>query len=328
MGLLGAIGGPARRAMVSDILPEKQRAEGYGIMRVVLNISAAIGPALGGLLATYNFMWIFIGDALSSFITAIIFIKKMPETLPKLSKKKEIPETQESEEKIVKKSGDGGYKEVFLDWRFMIFVFVSGIMSLTYMQMNSTLPVFLTDELLFSKQIYGFLLSMNAIMVVVMQFWITRRIKLFPALILMGVGNILYGIGFGMYGFIATIPLAFLAMIILTIGEMVVAPFAQTVAAKFAPEDKRGRYMAVNGMAGLFPMLFGVIGAGAIMDYLDPKIVWYLTGILSLFAATGFVFLHYVTKDHFSQMVEDENLVKDLQRDGSKEIKPESDVLP
>ena len=56
--------------------------------------------------------------------------------------------------------------------------------------------------------------------------------------------------------------------------------------------------------------------------------LWYLTGILSFFAATGYVFLHYIPKDHFSQTAEDNNPAEDLQSDSSNEITPETDVLP
>ena len=171
-----------------------------------------------------------------------------------------------------------------------------------YMNMNSTLPIFLRDDLVFDKQIYGWLLSMNAFMVVVFQFWIMRKIKGFPALIMMAIGNLFYGIGFGMYGFISTVPMVFLAMIIITIGEMVVAPFAQAIVANLAPEDKRGRYMAVFGFSNLFPMMFGVLGAGAIMDSLGTEALWYLTGILSFFAMGGYLLLHKTSKDHFAQM--------------------------
>ncbi|MHA1745397.1 MAG: MFS transporter, partial [Promethearchaeota archaeon] len=230
MGLLGSLGGPARQAMLADILPPKQRAEGFGILRVVVNLSATIGPALGGLLAVYSFKWLFLGDAISSALTAIIFVLKVPETSPNHDNTEENLNTIIEEvdpnlaeaEKAQKKSG--GYGEVFRDWKFMFFVVISMFMSFVYMNMNGTLPVFLRDNLGMDKLVYGYLISMNAFMVVVLQFWVTRKIKLRSGLVMMAVGNLLYGIGFGMYGVISTIPMVFLAMIIITIGEMIVAP--------------------------------------------------------------------------------------------------------
>ncbi|MFX1235483.1 MAG: MFS transporter, partial [Promethearchaeota archaeon] len=56
LGLIGNFGGPARQAMVSDLLPKEKRAEGFGILRVALNVSAVIGPIFGGMLATRSYM--------------------------------------------------------------------------------------------------------------------------------------------------------------------------------------------------------------------------------------------------------------------------------
>jgi len=109
MGLVGSLGGPARGAMIADVLPAEQRAEGYGILRVVINLSATIGPALGGFLATQSFMWIFLGDAISSVITALIFFFKVPETKP--TKKVEGTDVPAKPETVGQSMG--GYKDVF-----------------------------------------------------------------------------------------------------------------------------------------------------------------------------------------------------------------------
>ena len=169
------------------------------------------------------------------------------------------------------------------------------------MNMNFTLPVYLEIDLSFTTQIYGWLISMNAFMVVIFQFYITRKVKKFPALVVIAIGNLLYGIGFAMYGFISTIAFVFIAMIIITIGEMIIAPFAQAIAANFAPEDKRGRYMAVFGWSGLVPMMFGNIAFGAIMDNFNSIWVWYLCGALSLIAVGGYLILNKITKGRFTE---------------------------
>ncbi|QEE17297.1 MDR family MFS transporter [Promethearchaeum syntrophicum] len=297
MGLVGSLGGPARGAMIADVLPPEQRAEGYGILRVAINLSATIGPALGGFLLGQGFMWIFIGDAVTSAITAVIFYIKVPETKPiKKIEDTDIPAKPETVGQSM-----GGYKDVFKDWKFMFFIGISMIMTLVYMNMNFTLPVFLIDDLSFSPQIYGWLISMNAFMVVVLQFYITRKVKKFPALIVIAIGNLLYGIGFAMYGFISSLAFVFIAMIIITIGEMIIAPFSEAIAATFAPEDKRGRYLAVYGWSGLFPMMLGNIAFGAVMDKLDSIWVWYICGILSIFAVGGYLLLNKLAKGRFNE---------------------------
>ena len=62
VGLLSNAGGPAQQAMIADLLPEKKLADGYGMNRVAFNISATIGPAIGGALAAFGGTKSFVGD--------------------------------------------------------------------------------------------------------------------------------------------------------------------------------------------------------------------------------------------------------------------------
>jgi len=295
LGVLGDLGGPARQAMVVDLLPKDKQAEGFGLLRVAVNLSATIGPMLGGFLASQSYMLLFIGDAVSSLITALIVFIVIPETKPE-------KQDDKPEESVIKTLI--GYKEVLKDSVYIMFLAVSAITVLVYMQMNSTLSVFLLTVYGFPIAGFGLLLSMNALMVVLFQFWITKRISKYAPMKMMAFGTLLYMIGFGMYGFISEIYLFFVAMGILTVGEMIVIPVSQAAVAYLAPEDKRGRYMAVYGYHWAIPTLFGVLVAGLVTVYIGPNWVWYLAGILCLISIIGFWLLHSVAKDRFSNEIE------------------------
>ncbi|MCJ7650644.1 MAG: MFS transporter [Candidatus Lokiarchaeota archaeon] len=299
LGIMGNFGGPAQQAMVADLLPSDKQAEGFGIMRIAMNLAATGGPILGGFLATQSYMLLFIFDAISSLITAVIVFAVIPETKP------EKP-ADKPEESVM--STIVGYKEVLKDGVFMLFLSVSAIMVIVYMQMNSTLSVFLRDVHGFPLQSFGLLLSMNALMVVLFQFWITKKISKYAPMKVIAIGALFYMVGFGMYGFISAVYLFFIAMIIITIGEMIVTPIQQTTVALFAPEDKRGRYMAMFGFHWLIPNLFGVLAAGLIMDSIGPNWVWYIAGILSLITVIGFWLLNGVTKKRFLKEINNINL--------------------
>ncbi|MFX1567273.1 MAG: MDR family MFS transporter [Promethearchaeota archaeon] len=292
LGLVGNFGGPARQAMVADLLPREKQADGYGFLRIALNLSAVIGPILGGFIATQSYLLLFILDAVSSIITAFIVYAVIPETKPqKLD--------DEPEESVVKTMI--GYKEVLKDWKYMLFLLVSAITVLVYMQMNSTLSVFLRDVHGFPEQGFGWLLSMNAIMVVIFQFGITRMISKYAPMKVMAFGSVFLLVGFGMYGFISEVYMFFIAMAIITIGEMIVFPVGQVAAASFAPEDKRGRYMAVYGFQWAIPNLFGILLMGIVMENIGPLWVWYIAAFLSLISVLGFWLLNGVTKKRFSK---------------------------
>jgi len=277
VGILSETGGPAQQALVADLLPEKQRAGGFGILRVAVNLAVTIGPLIGGLLASRSYLLLFISDAVTSVITAAIVYFALRETRP--APAEDVP--QQSMGQTFK-----GYLTVLRDTAFMWYLFASILMVLVYMQMNSTLAVYLRDSHGIAEQGFGYILSLNAAMVVLFQFAITRRISNFNPLMVMTVGTFLYAVGFAMYGFVGLFSLFLLAMVIITIGEMLVSPVGQAIAARLAPEDMRGRYMAVFGFSWLVPVAIGPFLAGLVMDYWDPDWVWYLAGIVGL-AATG-----------------------------------------
>ena len=88
MRVIGDSGGPAQQAMVADLLPEEKRSEGYGVLRVIANLAIAIGPAIGSFLATRSYLSLFIADAVSSLITAVIVFIAIPETNPEKNNEK------------------------------------------------------------------------------------------------------------------------------------------------------------------------------------------------------------------------------------------------
>jgi MFS family permease len=306
LGFVGNFGGPARQAMVVDLLPKEKQAEGFGIIRVAFNVSAVIAPILGGFLAVYSYMFLFIADAVSSIITALIVYLVIPETKP--------PRSDDEPEDTVMKTIKG-YKEVLKDLQYLLFISILAITVLVYMQMNTTLSVFLRDVHGLTPQYFGLILSLNAILVVFFQFWVTRKISKFAPMKIMALGSLFLMVGFGMYGFVSEIYLFFIAMAIVTVGEMLVFPLGQVVAASFAPEDKRGRYMAVLALQWTIPSMFGVLAAGLVMEHVGPMWVWYFAGILAIVASIGFLLIHKITKRRFSIEIEppDELLVEELQ---------------
>ena len=298
-GLFATAAGPAHEAMLIDILPEKKRSEGFGVMRVAMNLSVAIGPAIGGFLASRSYLILFIADTVTSLITALIVYLVVEESMP-----------EEKESKVKKGFKDTfiGYGDVLKDRKFMLFVVISTIATLVYSQMYSTLSVFLRDVHGVPESGYGWLMTLSAGMVVLFQFMITRRISKQPPMLILALGSLLYVIGFGMYGFVDVYLMFMLAMVIITIGEMVTIPVAQAYVGNAAPEDMRGRYSGVMGFSWMIPWMIGPLLAGLIMDNGDPNWVWYGSAILGMIATLGFLWLRKSHDRDWTPLIEDSEL--------------------
>ncbi|MCK5315818.1 MAG: MFS transporter [Anaerolineales bacterium] len=287
VGFLSDIAGPAWQAMIADILPEEKRAEGFGILRVVGNMAWIVGPSIGGLMAARSYLMLFVMDAVSSLITAAIIYRMIPETMPKAAEEGGTASMLATL---------AGYRKVLTDRLYMAYIIVSMLMLVVYIQLYNTLSVYLRDVHGVSPQGYGFLLTMSAVTVILFQFWVTRRVKIYPPFLMMALGAAFYLVGFSMYGFVSAYALFVAAVVLITVGEMIVMPVGQALAANFAPEDMRGRYLALFSLAWALPATVGPGVAGLILDNFNPNWVWYASGMLCFLAVVGFLALNQATR--------------------------------
>lgn len=283
VGLLSSVAHPAHDAMIADILPEHQRQEGFGILRVVGNLSWMIGPTIGGIVANINFFYLFVIDAVISCVVAAIIFRAIPETKPEAH----AHAVSESFLQTVV-----GYRVVLKDIAFMAFMVASMLMLIVYQQMYGTLSVYLRDSHDINPSGYGFLMTTSAITVVLFQFWVSRLIKVRPPFLMMAFGTVFYMIGFALFGVVAAYVLFALNIVIITIGEMIVVPTSQVIAANFAPETMRGRYMAIFGLSWAIPSTIGPGAAGYILDNFNPNLLWFIGGALCGLSVLAYYALH------------------------------------
>ncbi|NLG29429.1 MAG: MFS transporter [Chloroflexi bacterium] len=285
VGMLSHTGMPAQRAMVADLLPPHQRTQGYAMLRVVHNLAVAIGPAVGGFIAIRSYMALFVTDAVASSITAVIVYLAIRETRP-VSASEAAGEKQPS---ILKSFG--GYSVALRNGVFMLFMGAYILQVMAAQQMFGTLGVFMRDVRGFTEQNFGLVVTTNGLMVVLFQFPITHLCRNIPRLRLMALGALFYAVGLLMYGLVTPFGLFLVAMAIATIGETMTAPTSQAMAAELAPEDMRGRFMAVYGLSWSISSAVAPTLAGVVMDAGHPYWVWYGASALALVAALAYMAL-------------------------------------
>lgn len=283
VGLLSSVAHPAHDAMIADILPEDKRQEGFGILRVVSNLSWIIGPTIGGFVANINFFYLFVIDAVISCVVAAIIFRAIPETKPE-------PHAHAESESLLQTAI--GYRVVLKDFAFMAFMVAGMLMLIVYQQMYSSLSVYLRDNHGVNPSGYGFLMTTSAITVVLFQFWVSRLIKRRPPFLMMAFGTVFYMVGFALFGIVAAYVLFALNIVIITIGEMIVVPTSQAIAANFAPEAMRGRYMAIFGLSWAIPSTIGPGAAGYILDNYNPNLLWFIGGALCGLSVIAYYALH------------------------------------
>ena len=85
--------------------------------------------------------------------------------------------------------------------------------------------------------------------------------------------------------------LFWIAMVVMTLGELIMVPTATTFSANLAPADKRARYMSVHGMCHGISSAIGPLLGGTLNDSISPQAPWFAGGLISLLSGVSVYWL-------------------------------------
>jgi MFS family permease len=278
---LNGVFGPLYRvgadAMVADLVEADQRAGAYALLRMIANLGVAIGPAVGGFIASVSYTIAFYASAAATAVFALLLGTRAHETLPA-----RLDDARPT---------DGGYGPVLRDRPFLGFVGVYALAGIAYIMMMVLMPVYAKENYGVPESQYGFILATNAAMVVLLQYAVTRRTERWAAIPVLAVGSVFYAVAVGMVGLSSAFLGFWISMVILTIGEMIMVPTSTTLAANLAPNDMRGRYMGIYSAAWGIAIGIGPVFGGLLNDRVSPQAIWVGASCLAGLAAFGFVLL-------------------------------------
>jgi MFS family permease len=266
---------PAIQATVVDLSPVNRLTETYSLLRIGGNLGFAAGPAIGGFLAaSLTYAWLF---GLAGIITLVALVVIF------FSFRESHGRTQSGVSTISVLSAGK-------DLNLLIFTLMSLLVFLVMGQLSSTLSVYTVSRAGFSTAQYGFLLTLNGLIIVVFQYplsWLLKRYQLYKSLAL---GAVLFASGYLVFIWVGSYPLALGAIALVTFGEIVFAPTTSAVVGEMASANWRGRYMAFAGLSETIGYSFGPLLGGVLLDVFpdQPLLVWGPLAALGYIAAIGF----------------------------------------
>lgn len=266
---------PVVSAMVADFAPKDKLTEAYGILRIGANIGWAAGPAIGGYLITFvPYAWLFGIPAVMCGIVWLIILFFI----------------HESSSRSGYAAGIRSILPPVDNPTFLVFTLLSFLLFVVMGQMGSTLSISTVDRFGFSTAQYGFLLTLNGLIVIFFQYPITRvlaRVATSRALVL---GSLLYGFGYLSFGWITGFGWALAAMATVTAGEIIHTPVTLSVIGELSPPGQRGQYMGLFGLSETIGMAVAPLLGGILLDAFpsELKLVWAPLASIALVAAVGY----------------------------------------
>ncbi|WP_186577077.1 MDR family MFS transporter [Aquibacillus kalidii] len=269
MGFGSGISMPAVYAMASSIWPEGGR-KAFNAIYVAQNLGVALGASIGGFIADISFAYIFIANAVL-FIVFFIFASVTYRQMDKKTDAHAYSTVIDQSKKIKDKSAF--YSLIILSIGFLV-------CWIGYVQWQSTIAPY-TQELGISISKYSVLWAINGALIVLGQpiiKWLTNIITEPKKQIYLGVT--VFIASFIVLLFADKFTVFAIAMVILTIGEMLVWPAIPTLAYELAPKGRIGFYQGIINSVGAAGRMIGPVVGGVIVDLFNIQVLFYLLIVL------------------------------------------------
>jgi predicted MFS family arabinose efflux permease len=267
---------PSTLSIISDLVPEKIREEGFAFDHVTRTAGLGIGIMLAGFISTYSYRVLFYLDILFTTFFLIMIILKIPETMPK-------------EEKSV--ANTDNLLTALRDPRLIGFMLITIVFTTLAALFFEILAPFLKEVLSVTNLLIGNLFLIYAAILVFYQLQVTEYVKGLERFSPFRAGFGLWAVA-GLLLFVAepgafALVLSSTALVLITGAAMIYGPSAASFVSRIAPDGFTGAYMSIYSISWSFGFIAGPLIGGWFLDSAAPSYLWLLVAavsMLSLFA--------------------------------------------
>lgn len=273
-GCVGHLFDPAIRSWIAARVPPQGRVTLYGRQRVAVNVGWAVGPALGGLLAAESYALTFAATSALCLLCAGVAAFGLP---------------ADASARAGDTASASGILAAGRDARFLRFCAWSLVLAIVTAQLVAPLSVHAVQFVGLTERQVGALFAINGVLVILGVVPAAQLPMSLTAALAAGCG--LYAAGYALVGFAPGFWTLALAMVVLTLGEIVVSPRMPTLTAELAPANLVGRYIGFQGLCFTGGQALAPLLGGAGLQHLSPRWTpapWLIIGALGAAAAAGF----------------------------------------
>lgn len=276
---------PANSVSVARYAKPENITRAYSLNRMAVNLGFSIGPALGGFLATFSYNWIFYGNAIAASIAAIVFIyffrNKKGNNKYSHPQPQEAPTNNSTPEKNAYRDG------LFIGFNIFCFLF-----SMAFFQLITTLPLFYRDVHHLDASQIGLLLGFSGFVIVLFEMVLIHLIEnRMTVRQIMLIGTAIAAASYYMLNFDFGMVWLFLAMLVLSTGEMLTLPYTATISIQRAGKNNQGAYMGFNSLAFAAANIFSPYLGTYVAEHFGYQVLWTTTGTVLLVVSVAFYWI-------------------------------------
>ena len=271
---------PSSSTMIMENTQEQHRKSAYSLLYISINIGFSVAPLLAGLLYYRNPSLIFIGDAATSVVSALLIAIFVPKST-----------TNQSSKSSSKSNDISTFRILAQNQGIVAILAVIALNFIAFSQTSYALPLTAQKVLgEFGPGAYSHMLTFNALLCIILTPVITMKTRELKASTAIAFNSILFAIGFGLYSVTSGYSAFMSATLIWTTGEIIGAVNTDIYIANTAPETHRGRINALPPLMRRAGYITGPIIGGYIGEAYGLTMIWPVVAIICIIAA--FIMIH------------------------------------
>ncbi|MDX9789873.1 MAG: MFS transporter [Candidatus Kapaibacterium sp.] len=280
---------PIISGTIAKVTNEKNSTLGFGIFYWSINLGAfifplVIVPYLKSL--DWSYVLLIAGIVTGLMLLPTIFIYKEP-----IKEKADDASLTEVFADIFNK-----IKMVFLDWRFILFIFIYSWFWILYFQMFDSV-LWYVKEFVDASELNQFVSGItgldwkfdvehvtviNAATIIILQLLVSSIVKNTKALPTLIIGISIGTIGMAILSLSTSIWVFLFGIFLFSIGEMTAHPKFISYLGTIAPPDKKATYMGFGFLYGFFGSLIGgFLGAWLYVKFVDNPMIEFIRNTIS-----------------------------------------------
>lgn len=276
LGTVSDVYRPASTAVIADLLVEQARPRAFALQFWAVNLGFSVASVLGGLLAAHGYTLLFVVDAVTCVVFAVLVGWRVPETRP--DRAADAPRVRFE-----------GLRAIGQDRLLQAAIVLIFLYAVLYNQVYNVLPLY-TRDIGLGTSAYGVAVALNGVVIIVLQPLLLPVFDRIPRTWLLPASLTVVGGGLALTGLVTTLPLLMATVVVWSIGEIGFSGSIQALVTTLAPEHLRGRYVGATGIAWGGSVLLGPL-VGTVLYTRHPSIVWWGCLGTGLVAAAGYWFL-------------------------------------
>ncbi|MBI0577109.1 MFS transporter [Neobacillus cucumis] len=269
-GLCNSFFEPTSQALMADMTDKKNRMKAYSLRYTAINIGASVGPLVGAYLAVTSAKMSFAVTGTTYLLYAIVLFLFMQRLV--------IHQPEESKKSV---SFIDALRIIRKDQALMFLILGSILVNIGYVQLDSNLPQYLEAKMQNGVVIFSVLLTINAVMVVVLQMPISHLAEKFKPMQAMLAGSIFMAAGLFSFSFVSGWVTAVISIILLTLGEILIFPSSSILIDHLAPEHLRGTYFGAGQFRKIGNFLGPVVG-GYLLSHVHGQVMFWMIAVITL----------------------------------------------